>query len=272
MTWHLSADVLRSYAAGSVADIEAWSVEAHLTECERCRGLLSEASRADDGQHERLDDRWAVLAAELPVQGDVRAGTTWREAWLLVASGPAARWAWLAASAVVLALAAALGMAGPEALLGVVAPLIPVLGVAASYGSRFDGPSEIIATTPAGGLRLVLTRAAAVLGVTTPIAVVAGVVTGYGSPGPWLAACLALTLVTLALGTAIGIERAAAVLAVTWLVAVGGSHLDTAWPVVLSAGAVPWFLALAAAAAVVVTMRRESFRRLPVQPRIEVPL
>lgn len=266
MTWHLSADSLRTYLAGSVTDVDAWSVEAHLTECERCRVLLAEASAADDARRERLDGRWAALEAELPAQGDVRAGGRWREAWLLVAGGPAARWAWLAASVVVLGLAAALGMAGPDPLLGIIAPLVPVLGVAASYGSRLDGPSEIIASTPSGGLRLVLVRAAAVLAATAPLALVAGAVTGYGSPGPWLAACLALTLGTLALGTAIGIERAAAVLAVTWLVAVGGSHLDADWPGVLTAEAVPWLLAVAAAAALVVTVRRESFSRLAIQP------
>lgn len=266
MTWHLSADSLRTYLAGTVTDVDAWSAESHLTECERCRVLLAEASSADEEQRERLDGRWAALQAELAPQGDVRAGSRWREAWLLVASGPSARWAWLAASAVVLVLAAALGMAGPDPLLGVVAPLVPVLGVAASYGSRLDGPSEIIASTPSGGLRLVLIRSAAVLAVTTPLALVAGAVTGYGSPGPWLAACLALTLATLALGTAVGIERAAAVLAVTWTVAVGGSYLDATWPALLTADAVPWLLAVAAAAAVVVTVRRESFGRFALQP------
>lgn len=266
MTWHLSAGTLRTYLAGTVTDVEAWSVEAHLTECERCRVLLAEASSIDDAQRARLDGRWVALEAELTPQGDVRAGSRWRQAWLLVASGPSTRWAWLAASVVVLVLAAGLGMAGPDPLLGVIAPLVPVLGVAASYGSRLDGPSEIIASTPSGGLRLVLIRTAAVLVMTTPLALIAGAVTGYGSPGPWLVACLALTLGTLALGTAMGTERAAAVLAVTWLVAVGGSHLGATWPGVLTAEAVPWLLAVAGAAAVVVTVRRESFSRFGVHP------
>jgi hypothetical protein len=275
MTWHLPAETLRRYLAGAVTETAAWSVEAHLTECERCRRLLAGVSAADDARRRRLDDGWATLAAALPPPGRAPAGTRWREARMLLAGGPAARGAWLVACTIVLVLAAALGAAGTSRIpwLGVIAPLVPVLGVAASYGSRLDAPHEIIAATPAGGLRLLLVRTVSVLAATTPIALVAGYVSGYGSPAPWLLASLALTLATLALGTVLGIERAATVLAVGWVLAVSSVFLDPFWrrPVVLTADAMPWMLAVAVAAAAIIAVRRESFNHLAVHSRIEVP-
>lgn len=275
MTWHLPAVTLRSYAAGSVTDTAAWSVEAHLTGCERCRRLLAAVSTADDSGRRRLAHGWAALAAALPPPGRVPAGTRWRQARLLLAGGPAARWAWLLACTIVLVLVAGLGAVGTSRTpwLGAIAPLVPVLGVAASYGSRLDAPYEIIAATPGGGLRLLLVRTVSVLLATTPIALVAGYVGGYGSPAPWLLASLALTLATLALGTVLGIEWAAAVLALGWVVAASSAFLDPLWrdPVVLTNAAMPWMLAIAAIAAAVIVVRRESFNHVPVHSRIEVP-
>src|SRR5690606_33577140 len=247
-----------------------WSVEAHLPECERCRTLLSGLYTADHQRRRRLDHGWAALSAALPPRGRARAGTRWRAARMLLASGPAARSAWLVACAIVLVLAAALGVVGAGgAWLGAIAPLVPVLGVAASYGSRLDPAYEVIATTPAGGLRLVLVRTAVVLAATIPVALVAGYVSGYGSPAAWLLACLALTLAALALGTVLGIERAAVLLAVGWVAAVGGALAGPCWrqPVVLTAEAMPWLLAVAAAAAAVIAIRREAFNQLPVHSR-----
>jgi len=271
MTWHLSAHTLRSYLAGAVVETAAWSVEAHLTECERCRALLAGLDTVDEARRQRLDHGWARLAAALPPQGAVRAGTRWREARMLLAGGPAARWAWLMACATVLVLAAALGAVDTNRIpwLGVIAPLVPVLGVAASYGSRLDAAYEVIAATPAGGLRLLLVRTASVLAATIPLALLAGYVSGYGSPAPWLLACLALVLATMALGTAIGIERAAAVLTAGWVVAVSSTLLDPSWrrPPVLTSDAMPWMLAVAAVAAMVIAIRRESFNQLSVHSR-----
>lgn len=273
MTWHLPAQTLRGYLAGTVSETAAWSVEAHLAECERCRTLLAQVSAADGGLRQRLDYGWASLAVAIPPQGDVPAGTRWREARMLLAGGPAARGAWLVACTIVLVLAAALGLGTSRVpWLGVVAPLVPLLGVAASYGSRLDAAHEVIAATPAGGLRLLLVRTASVLAATTPVALTAGYVSGYGSPAPWLLASLALTLASLALGSVLGIERAASVLAGVWIVAVSGAFLDPLWrqPVVLTVDAMPWMLAVAAAAAAVIAVRRESFNQLAVHSRIEV--
>ena len=274
MTWHLSAEALRAYVAGSVADADAWSIEAHLTACEKCRGALADISTHEDDQEQRLQDRWTALAAELPVQGSVRSGSKWREALVLVSGGPTARWAWVSACVIVLVLAAALGAAETVRTpwLGIIAPLAALLGVAASYGSRLDAAYELIAATPAGGLRLLLVRTASVLAVTTPIALVAGGVTGYGSPVPWLLASLALILATLALGSVTGVESAAAVMALAWITGITITLLDPSrhMPALLTLDAAPWLLAVAVAAGAVVAARRESFNQLSGSPRIEV--
>jgi hypothetical protein len=274
MTWHLSAEAARAYIAGSVADADAWSIEAHLTACERCRGALADMSQYEDEPRERLQARWTAMAADLPAQGRVRSASTWREAWVLVSGGHAARWAWLTACALVLVLAAAVDAidVARTPWLGIVAPLAPLLGVAASYGSRLDSAYELIAATPAGGLRLLLVRSASVLAITTPIALVAGGVTGYGSPVPWLLASLALVLATLALGSVIGIEPAAAVMALAWIASITSTLLEPGRhiPALLTLDAAPWSLAVAVVAGVVVTARRASFNELPGRPRIEV--
>ncbi|MFW6204031.1 MAG: anti-sigma factor family protein [Actinomycetota bacterium] len=271
MTWHVPDEMLHEYLTGRIAGADAWSVEAHLTACERCRAALATAyPTAAPGRAAVLDETWTGIATRLPEHAPrVPAGTRWREARVLVAAGPAARWAWLAACALVLAFVAAFGGTDLTSApwLGIVAPVVPLLGVAASYSTGLDDAYEVIASTPGGGLRLLLLRSAVVLAVTTPIALVGGALTGYGSPVPWLLASLALTLLTLAVGSLIGVERAAAAVGFAWLVAVGGAVVEPSGPVpaLLTHDAVPAMLAAAATAAVVIAIRRDAFHELPAQ-------
>ncbi|MFF6905713.1 hypothetical protein ACFY9Q_07225 [Streptomyces sp. NPDC012389] len=53
-------------------------------------------------------------------------------------------------------------------LLLVTAPVLPLAGVALSYGRHADPLYEVVTSTPSGGLRLLLIRAAAVLAVSVP--------------------------------------------------------------------------------------------------------
>lgn len=274
MTWHVPDEMLHEYLTGRVAGADAWSVEAHLTECERCRDALAVAHPTTvPDRAAALDETWAAIAAELPKQpAPVARGTRRREVRVLLAAGPAARWAWLAACALVLAFAAALGAAGATSTpwLGIVAPVVPLLGVAASYSTGLDDAYEVIASTPGGGLRLLLLRSAVVLAVTTPVALVGNALTGYGSPVPWLLASLTLTLLTLAVGSLIGIERAAAAVGFAWLVAVGSTLVEPsgAVPALLTHDAVPAMLAAAATAAVVIMIRHDAFHELPARQRM----
>lgn len=150
-----------------------------------------------------------------------------RTARVLWAAGPAVRGAWsvavlgVALGAVVLAWFA--DFAGARPLLLAVAPVVPVAGVALSYGAHTDPLHEIGAATPSAGLRLVLTRTAAVLAVSLPLLTLAGLLLpSSGAPGAaaWLLPGLTLTLVSLALAGSVGFRAAAAVTGGGWLCAV----------------------------------------------------
>ncbi|MFD7663130.1 hypothetical protein [Streptomyces sp. NPDC059788] len=167
---------------------------------------------------------------------------------VLWSAGPALRGSWLIALLVVCAGAAGLaygaGFGGARPLLLALAPVLPVAGVAFSYGPYADPMYEISAASPSCGLRLVLTRAAAVLGVSLPLLTgVSALLPGTpGLPGAaaWLLPGLALTLGALALGSYIGCRAAAGIVAAGWSSAVllpvlaarsGGSGGAGAFPV-----------------------------------------
>ncbi|MGW3359167.1 zf-HC2 domain-containing protein [Streptomyces bungoensis] len=158
------------------------------------------------------------------VRRPVTARALSRPARLLWAAGPAVRGAWLPAVLVVAAGAMALGhgggFPGARALLLAVAPVVPVAGVALSYGPHADPLHEITAATPAGGLRLALIRTAAVLAVSLPLLTLTGLLlpaSGAPAAAAWLLPGLALTLGTLALASFVGCRAAAGITAGGWL-------------------------------------------------------
>ncbi|MGZ2357646.1 hypothetical protein LRE75_13290 [Streptomyces sp. 372A] len=155
---------------------------------------------------------------------------------VLWAAGPALRGPWTGALLLVVCAAVALAYGGgfgasARALLLLVAPVLPLAGVGVSYGRSADPLHEIIATSPGGGLRLLLTRTAAVLGATVPALALAWAVlpASAGGPGPlaWLLPGLALTLAALGLGSYVGCRTAALVVATGWAAAVTVPALDT---------------------------------------------
>ncbi|MGW2119221.1 zf-HC2 domain-containing protein, partial [Streptomyces zhihengii] len=111
--------------------------------------------------------------------------------------------------------------AGARPLLLLVAPLLPLAGVGLSYGRYADPLHELVASTPSGGLRLLLVRTAAVLLVSLPLLTAAGAVLPPGAGGPgaaaWLLPGLALTSAALAIGSYTGCRNAAAGLGLLWL-------------------------------------------------------
>ncbi|MER6563411.1 hypothetical protein ABT300_37950 [Streptomyces sp. NPDC001027] len=131
--------------------------------------------------------------------------------WLLAVSGVCAAAAWLAAAA---------GAEDSLPFLLLLAPMLPLLWVAASYGGRADPFAPVIRSTPAGGLRLLMLRAGVVLAVCLPL-LLAAAVAGVGVSAwaaAWLVPSLALTLVTLVLGSYIGCLLGAVVTSGAWLV------------------------------------------------------
>lgn len=144
----------------------------------------------------------------------------------VLAVTPSARAAWLTGVAVALAVAilsADLDGASERTLFAflVAAPLLPLAGVTAAFGSRTDPVRELVVAAPMAAFDLLVVRALAVLAPT--IAVAAGasaLVPGQGwEPVLWLLPSFWLTASTLALGTWFDVRSVAWVLGGAWVAA-----------------------------------------------------
>ncbi|MER5266838.1 zf-HC2 domain-containing protein [Actinosynnema sp. NPDC002837] len=255
MNEHPSADSIARYAGGDdlPADV-LWAVEAHLETCQTCRLRLADVA---------------------PPQVTALTETVW--AGLEPAGPPAhrrhrlARWAtpsllpWLAMTAFVVLAALSLdGLPGPSASSAVllIAPIVPVLGVAAAWSRGMDPAYELVVSTPRAGLQLVLRRTFAVLVAVLPALLLGGWLAG-ASPAYWLLPCLGVTAVTLALGGVIGMRRAAVAAACAWAVLVVGPAVVVGGvPGVLAPGAAPVWAAVLVGGAAAVFFRSAAYARL----------
>ncbi|KOV83264.1 hypothetical protein [Nocardia sp. NRRL S-836] len=256
---HPGERLLRRYARGDddIAADQLWAVESHLETCAPCRGRLA--------PDPLTDTVWAGLAPLLDHTPQMPPARTWRRrltAWVSPAAGP-----WLAMVVLVTTVAVALdrlssAAPGGVSLVLLVAPVLPVLGVAASWGRALDPAHELIAATPRAGLPLVFRRTAAVLAVVVPGLLAAGSATG-AALAQWLLPCLAFTAGTLALGGLVGVTRAAVTLVALWAaVIVAPTVALSRTPVVLDPAATPVWAALLALGLLVTTLRRTAFTRL----------
>ncbi|MFT7599651.1 MAG: hypothetical protein ACI8TP_002586 [Acidimicrobiales bacterium] len=144
----------------------------------------------------------------------------------LVVATPALRRAWFAATglAIVVGLTASDTDQTRAGLLPflILAPLVPVMGVALAYGLEADPAHEASLATPMSGLRLLLTRAAAVLAFSI---LVLGI-TALFTPGAtlmafgWLLPALGTTAITLAMMTIVAPRRAAVITGAAWVLLV----------------------------------------------------
>jgi hypothetical protein len=217
---HPPVTLLARYADGQLGldDATLWSIEVHLDACADCRAQL--AAHVTSATTDLLDrvavalDR-ALEASPSPARRQTRARAVHRRwlAWTLLP--------WLAVTVAVLGCGVLLDAAEPSlpSLVLLLAPVAPLPGVAVAWSRRIDPAWELIATTPAAGLAMVLRRTFAVLVVVLAALLVAGVSTGT-SLALALLPCLAFTAATLVLGALIGVRRAAIALAVTWCAAV----------------------------------------------------
>lgn len=224
--WHVSGDVIERYLSGRIAPVGAMSVEAHLDRCMRCRAALP------------ADDAWLAISWDRITQVVMQPRLTLLERLLqrcglpeplarLLAATPTLSRAWLTAVTAVLAFAVVAAHAGqesPSALLPflLVAPVLPLAGIAVAYGPRVDPVHELLAAAPAAGARLFLLRAGATLvAALTPAALATSLLPSSALLGvAWLLPALALTTACLALSTRIPVPAAAAGLSAVWAVAV----------------------------------------------------
>ncbi len=160
----------------------------------------------------RIEANWRAITIELDAPQPSRLERVLRRAGVpapvtrMVAATPALRRAWYLSIVGVVVIG--LGVADPTdrtslfALL-VMAPLLPVLGVALAYGSAADPAHEIQVATPTHGLRLVAIRTATVLVVSVFVVVLVTLTNDATRPytAVWLLPALAVTAASLALMT-----------------------------------------------------------------------
>jgi hypothetical protein len=225
-TWHADDDLLARYTRGDAGPLLGASVEQHLLTCAGCRSRI--AAHVETPQ---LDMVWARIEeqAQAPRRGPVerllaRVGLSETDA-LLVAHAPSLRASWLFGLTATLAFAAfgaAWGGTRGLAFFLLVAPLVPVAGVAFAYGPDVDPAYETGLAAPYPAVRLLLLRTAAVLVTSLPLAILAGLLIPAlsGTAVSWLLPALAFTAVVLAASTWARPSAVATVLGVGWVVAV----------------------------------------------------
>jgi len=238
-TWHADRDLLAAYVAGALDPVNGASVEQHLDRCARCRQNIRPLADLP-----MLDGAWSsiletVESQDLPLPARLarRLGATEPTSILLGATA-SLRTAWISSAFVALGFAVgAVYWSGGGALAPflLVAPLIPVLGVAAAYGPHEDPLESLIVTAPYGRTRLILLRTLGVLVSVLPFAVVAG----FFVPGPvwlavaWLGPALALVPVMMALSSFVGPRVGAAAVTIAWsgVVLPSTRIVPATWPV-----------------------------------------
>ncbi|GGO87038.1 hypothetical protein GCM10012280_24600 [Wenjunlia tyrosinilytica] len=278
-SWHVPEDDLTGYAEGSLAAPRLWSTETHLAGCAHCRERLNTAVGTA-----AVDAGWARLDAELdaprpgPVESLlVRLGVADHTARLLAAT-PVLRRAWLGAVVLTLLVAVAAGhaMRGGSALMMLLAtaPLLPLAGVAVSFGPGLDPTYEMAVVAPMHTFRLLMLRTVAVLTTTTTLSALASLALpsfGLAALG-WLLPALALTALGLALMPRLGPVVAPSVVAVAWLTAVSLGGLwtgPTAAPFTTAGQCALAAIAVAATAAVLIARDRfDSSRHMNARVRI----
>ena len=264
---HITGPVLQRYASGGggVAADALWAVEAHLERCAICRERLAEAvARHSPETVALLAAVRTTLTAEVarsPRAAPRRAARTRAAHW-----APPGVWPRLAMTVVVIAAAVVLDLAGGSrvfpSLVLLVAPVVPLLGVAVVWSAGFDPAHELVVASPRAGLYMVLRRTLAVLLVVVPALAIAGAVVG-AAPATWLLPCLAFTAGALVLGELIGLRRAAVALGLAWTVGViAPSVLAARTPLMLEPASLPYWAGLLAVVAVALVLRRDAYTGL----------
>ena len=222
-TWHVPGDVLTRFAVdpARIDDVTASSVETHLTGCAACRAVV--AAEADPAALERS---WQAVvdAVDRPQRGPVEwflARLVPAETARLVAATPALQLSWLAASVAMIGLAVAVSRTtGSPAPFLVLAPLVPLAGVAAAFWPDADPGGEAGAATPLATGGLLLRRAQAV--VASSIVVLGAGAVALPDLDPraaaWLLPAILLTVTALAGSTWVAPYRAVAATASAWAI------------------------------------------------------
>ncbi|MEV7346542.1 zf-HC2 domain-containing protein [Streptomyces sp. NPDC093544] len=224
ITWHVPEEDLRAYTQGELPPPRLWSADTHLASCAQCRETLASVSDpvALDAGWERLDAELDAPRPGLTESLLVRFGVADHTARLLAAT-PVLRRSWLLAVTAVLLMTVAATYAveagaTPKLFLAL-APLLPLAGVALSYGPTLDPTYEMAVVSPTHGFRLLLIRTVAVLTVGLGLNGLATLaLPSYGLRAlAWLLPALALTGAGLALTPRLGPVLAPSLVGGAWV-------------------------------------------------------
>jgi hypothetical protein len=267
--WHPDPPLLVRYAStNDVDEAHAYSLEAHLMSCEHCRRAV-----ADVVSPGPIDDVWARVSerVDAPTPGPVERlllalGIPDHAARLLAATR-SLRLSWFAAMAFALGFAVAAAYAGGTSRVGllvflVVAPLLPLAGVAAAYGPGIDPTYEIGLASPMRSHRLLFIRAAAVLCTSVIVAGLAALALPRldWTAAAWLLPSIGLSVTSLALSSFWRPVWASGAVAFVWIAGVVGAELVGHHQLAAFRGSGQLtFLVVLVAALVVLVARRESF-------------
>jgi hypothetical protein len=264
---HASTELIGRYVSGhpTITAEAEWALEAHLESCSSCRARVSElTTRHAPEVAAMVTGAWEAMAPTLAASRPAPARRV--RPWLMTWASPAMI-PWIVSAVVVATVATMFGrmIAGApngDSVLFLLAPLVPVFGVAAAWSTGLDPMYELAVATPRAGLYLVLRRTSAVLVLVIPLMAVASLLVGT-SPVLWLLPSLVCTLTALALGSVIGVERAAMGIAGLWLLIFTPEVvIDRRPPVLLGEWTVPMWAGIGTAAAIVLVLRAAAFTRV----------
>lgn len=218
--WHLDIAIAERYVEGRVTPMLASSIEQHLIGCADCRALLQV-------EPARLDRVWSGVFERVhaprpnPVERGLRGLGFDESTARVIAATPTLRGSWLSGVVLVLALALYVAHASPRGtfLFLVLAPVLPLLGVAGAFGPHLDPSHEIVAASPFSTMRLLVARTTFVVATTLLPALTAAVFL----PGDhwlavaWLLPSLALTSVSLAAARHFPIHVSALGISAVWI-------------------------------------------------------
>jgi len=263
-TWHADDALMARYVRGEAGSLDGASLEGHLTGCADCRARI--ATHVDAPPLEKV---WSRVReqAQAPRPSVVerlltRAGMPAPDA-LLVGKAPSLRASWLLGVTVTLGFAglgASFGGSRGLAFFLLVAPLVPVAGVAFAYGPDVDPSYEVCAAAPYPAFRLLLLRSSAVLATSLPLVLAASLLLpGLLATGltavTWLLPALAFTAVVLAASTWVRPTAAAVGLGIPWACAVGAAALHQDPDAVLAPTLLLVYATVGVAAAFVLGLR-----------------
>ena len=260
-TWHAEGALMERYVRGQAGAVPAAALEQHLTVCAECRARMTSYVEV-----EPLELVWGRIQEEVqaPARSVVervlaRLGVPEPEA-LLLAVAPSLRASWM------LGVVATLSFAGVGAAYGgtrgfafflLVAPLVPMAGVALAYGPDVDPAYEIGVAAPYSSARLLLLRTGAVLATSLPLVLAAGLLvpTMSWTAVAWLLPALALTALLLAVSTWVRPAPVAVALALLWAGVVGAAALERDPGAVLAPANLLVYAVVGVAAALMLRLR-----------------